>query len=79
MPEISTHDWDEFKKARNELEGANEYHLGLLDKYTSVSTPISGGQPISVTTSTAKAEIEEAEERLKAARERMRRAEDRVR
>ena len=79
MPEIDTHDWDEFRKARNELEGANEYHLALLDKYTSVSTPISGGQPISVTTIAAKAEIEEAEERLNAARERMRRAEERVR
>ncbi len=79
MPEISTHDWDEFIKARNELEAANEYHLELIDKYTSVSTPISGGQPISVTTSAAKAEIEEAEERLNAARERMRRAQERVR
>jgi len=79
VPEIDTHDWDEFRKARNELEGANEYHLALLDKYTSVSTSISGGQPISVTTSNAKAEIEEAEERLEAARERMRRAEGRVR
>jgi len=79
MPEISTHDWDEFKKARNELEGANEFHLALLEKYTSVSTPISGGQPISVTTSNAKAELEEAEERLNAARDRMRRAQDRVR
>ena len=78
MPEISTHDWDEFIKARNELEASNEYHLALIDKYTSVSTPIRGGQPISVTTSTAKAEIEEAEERLNAARERMRRAQDRV-
>ena len=79
MPEIDTHDWDEFIKARIELEGANEYHLALIDKYTSVSTPITGGQPISITTSTAKAEIEEAEERLNAARERMRRAEDRIR
>ncbi len=79
MPEISTHDWDEFLKARNELEAANEYHLGLIDKYTSVSSPISGGQPISVTTSDAKAEIEEAEERLNAARERMRCAQIRVR
>ena len=79
MPEVSTHDWDEFLKARNELEGANEYHLALIDKYTSVSTPISGGQPISVTTNALKAEIEEAEERLNAARERMRRAQDRVR
>ena len=79
MPEISTHDWDEFIKARNELEAANEYHLELIDKYTSVATPISGGQPISVTTSAAKVEIEEAEERLNAARERMRRAQDRIR
>ena len=50
MPEISTHDWDEFVKARNELEAANEYHLALIDKYTSVSTPISDGRPLSVTT-----------------------------
>jgi len=78
MTEINTHDWDEFVKARNELEAANVYHLGLIDKYTSVSTPISGGQPISVTTSSAKVEIEEAEERLNAARERMRRAQERV-
>ena len=75
----STHDWDEFIKARNELEAANEYHLGLIDKYTSVSTPIGGGQPISITTSDAKVEIEEAEERLVAARERMRRAQEAVR
>ena len=79
MPEISTHDWDEFIKARNELEAANEYHLELINKYTSASTPISGGQPISVTTSAAKVEIAEAEERLNAARERMRRAQDRIR
>ncbi len=79
MPEISTHDWDEFIKARNELEAANEYHLELVDKYTSVSTPISGGQPISVTTSAAKVEIEEAVERLNEARERMRRAQERIR
>ena len=79
MPEISTHDWDEFIKARNELEGANEYHLQLIDKYTSASTPISAGQPISVMTSDAKAEIAEAEERLNEARERMRRAQERVR
>ena len=79
MPEISTHDWDEFIKARNELEAANEYHLALIDKYTSSSTPIKAGQPISVTTSEAKIEIEEAEERLIAAQERMRRAQDRVR
>ena len=79
MAEISTHDWDEFVKARNELEAANEYHLGLIDKYTSVSTPISGGQPIAITTSDAKFEIEEAEERLVAARERMRRAQEAVR
>lgn len=78
MPENSTHDWDEFIKARNELEAANEYHLALIDKYTSVSTPISAGQPVSVTTSAAKVEIEEAEERLNAARERMRRAQDRI-
>ena len=79
MPEISTHDWDEFVKARNELEAANEYHLALIDKYTSASTPIRSGQPISVTTSAAKVEIEEAEERLNLAQERMRRAQDRVR
>lgn len=78
MPEIDTHDWDEFVKARNELEAANEYHLALIDKYTSSSTPISAGQPISVTTSDAKTEISEAEERLVAARERMRRAQERV-
>ena len=78
MPEISTHDWDEFLKARNELEAANEYHLALIDRYTSSSTPISRGQPISVKTNALKAEIEEAEERLDAARERMRRAQDRV-
>ncbi len=78
MPDISTHHWDEFIKARNELESANEYHLALLDKYTSVSTPISGGQPLSVTTSAAKVEIEEAKERFKAAWERMRRAQNRL-
>ncbi len=78
MPEITTHDWDEFRKARNELEAANEYHLQLIDKYTSASTPIKSGQPISVTTSSAKVEIEEAEERLIAARERMRLAQERV-
>ncbi len=78
MPENSTHDWDEFIKARNELEAANEYHLALIHKYTSVSSPISGGQPVSVTTSAAKVEIEEAEERLTAARERMRRAQNRI-
>jgi hypothetical protein len=32
MPEIDTHDWDEFVKARNELEAANGYHLMLIDK-----------------------------------------------
>ncbi len=79
MTEISTHDWDEFIKARNELEAANEYHLALHDRYTSVSTPISTGQPISVTTSDARVEIEDAEERLEAARVRMRRAQDRAR
>lgn len=78
MAEISTHDWDEFIKSRNELEAANEYHLALIDKYTSSSTPISAGQPISVTTSDAKVEIEEAEERLIAARERMRQAQERI-
>ncbi len=78
MPEIDTHDWDEFVKARNELEAANEYHLALIDKYTSASTPISSGQPISVTTNDAKTEIAEAEERLEVARDRMRRAQDRV-
>ena len=78
MPEISTHDWDEFVKARNELEAANEYHLALIDKYTSVSTPISDGRPLSVTTRAAKVEIEEAEERLNAARERLRRAQNRI-
>jgi len=30
MPEIDTHDWDEFVKARNELEAANGYHLMQL-------------------------------------------------
>ena len=79
MPEFSTHDWDEFLKARNELEAANEYHLGLIDKFTSASTPIGGGQPISVMTNAIKAEIQEAEVRLNAARERMRLAQDRVR
>ena len=79
MPEIDTHDWDEFIKARNELEAANEYHLKLIDKYTSSSTPISEGQPIAVTTSDAKEEIVQAEERLIEARERMRRAQERVR
>ena len=79
MPQIDTHDWDEFVKARNDLEAANDYHLMLIDKYTSSSTPIRGGQPISVTTSDAKAEIEDAEERLAIAQERMRRAQERVR
>ena len=60
------------------MEAPNEYQLGLIDKYTSVSTPISSGQPISVTTSDAKTEIEGAKERLNAARERMRRAQDRA-
>lgn len=78
MTEISTHDWDEFIKARNELEAANEYHLALINKYTSASTPITSGQPISITTSAAKAEIDDAEERLNAARERMRRAQGRI-
>ena len=79
MQENSTHDWDEFIKARNELEAANDYHLALIDKYTSASNPIGAAQPISVTTAAAKNEIEEAEARLETARDRMRRAQDRVR
>ena len=77
MPELDTHDWDEFLKARNELEAANEYHIGLLDKYS--SNTIRPGQPLSITTNAAKAEIEAAEERLILARERMRQAEERLR
>jgi len=45
MAKISTNYWDEFIKARNELEAANAYNLALIYKYISVSTPISG-QPI---------------------------------
>ena len=74
----STDDWDEFIKARNELESANEYHLALLDKYTSVSTPTSGSHPLSVATSLAKVEIKKAKDRFNAAWERMRRAQDRL-
>ena len=77
MTELDTYDWDEFLKARNELEAANEYHIGLLDKYTSSTTR--PGQPLSVTTKADKAEIEAAEERLIIARERMRQAEARLR
>ena len=79
MPEYDTHDWQEFLEARNELEAANEYHLSLIDKYTSVMTPIQPGQPLTIMTQAAKAEIAAAEERLEFARERLRRAQERVR
>lgn len=77
MAEVDTHDWDEFLKARNELEGANEYHISLLDKYSASTTR--PGQPLSITSNAAKAELEAAEERLILARERMRLAEERLR
>ena len=79
MPENDTREWQEFLEARNELEAANEYHIGLVDKYTSVTTAIQPGQPLTIMTQTAKAEIAEAEERLEMARERLRRAQQRVR
>jgi hypothetical protein len=77
MTQPDTHDWDEFLKARNELEAANEYHIGLLDRYTSSTNR--PGQPLKVATKAAKAEIEAAEERLDAARDRMRLAQSRLR
>ncbi len=79
MPENDTREWQEFLEARNELEAANEYHIGLEDKYTSVTTAIQPGQPLTIMTQTAKAEIAEAEERLELARDRLRRAQERVR
>ena len=78
MPEIDTRAWQEFLEARNELEAANEYHIGLVEKYTSVTTAIQPGQPLTVMTQAAKAEIAAAEERLDFARDRLRRAQDRV-
>lgn len=77
MPEADTHDWDEFLKARIELEAANEYHIGLLDKYT--ASTLRPGQPLAVTTEAARSEIEAAEERLTSAREQMRQAQIRLR
>ena len=79
MPEFDTREWQEFLEARNELEAANEYHLSLVDKYTSVTTTIQPGQPLTVMTQAAKAEIAAAEERLEFARDRLRKAQDRVR
>ena len=76
MPEFDTHEWQEFLEARNELEAANEYHIGLMDKYTSDTTR--PGQPLTVITDSAKAEIEDAESRLDAARERLRLAQARL-
>ena len=78
MPEYDTHDWAEFLEARNELEAANEFHIGLMDKYTSVTTVIQPGQPLTVTTKNVQAEIEAAEERVTAARERLRQAQERL-
>ena len=76
MPEIDSRDWREFLEARNELEAANEYHISLVDKYTSdTSRP---GQPLTIITEAAKAEIEAAAERLDQARERLRLAQTRV-
>ena len=74
MPEYDTHAWREFMAARNELEGANEYLIGLTDKYTSTTTVLQPGQPLTIITKAAKAEIEAAERRLDSARDRLRRA-----
>ena len=79
MPEFDTREWQEFLEARNELEAANEYHISLVDKYTSRTTAIQPGQPLTVMTQAAKAEIAAAEERLELARDRLRRAQERVR
>ena len=78
MPELDSRDWREFLEARNELEAANEYHISLVEKYTSVTTIIQPGQPLTVMTQSIKTEIAAAEERLDQARDRLRRAQQRV-
>ena len=65
-------------KARNELEGANEYLIDLMDKYTSTTTVLQPGQPLTVITKAAKAEIEAAEQRLDSARDRLRLAQEQL-
>ena len=76
-PEMDSREWREFLNARNELEAANEYHISLIDKYTSdTSRP---GQPMTIVTQAAKAEMEEAANRLEFARERLRLAQKRLR
>ena len=76
VSEIETREWQEFLEARNELEAANEYHIGLMDKYTSDTTR--PGQPLTIITDAAKAEIEAAAERLDEARDRLRLAQARL-
>ena len=77
MPEFDTHEWQEFLEARNELEAANEYHISLTDKYTSDTTR--PGQPLTILTASAKAEMEAAESRLEATQDRLRLAQGRLR
>ncbi len=75
-PEMDSREWREFLNARNELEAANEYHISLIDKYTSdTARP---GQPMTIVTQAAKAEMEEAANRLEFARERLRLAQRRL-
>ena len=78
MSQYETRDWQDFIEARNELEAANEYHISLVDKYTSNTTIISPGQPMTIMTEAVKAEMAAAEERLNAAREGLRRAQEKV-
>ncbi len=78
MSEYDTHEWQEFIEARNELEAANEYHISLVDKYSSHTTFMSAGEPLTVMSEAAKSEMAAAEERLEAARERFRLAQGRL-
>ena len=61
-------------EAKNELEAANEYHISLMNRYTSVTTALQPGRPLDVVSEAAKAEIKGAEEWLVAARDRLRKA-----
>ena len=77
MSEFDSREWREFLEARNELEAANEYHISLIDKYTTDSNR--PGQAMTVITKAAKAEMEAAAERLDQARDRLRIAQARLR
>ena len=74
MPEYDQRAWRDFLEAKNELEAANEYHISLMNRYTSVTTALQPGRPLDVVSESAKAEIKAAEERLDDARDQLRRA-----